>query len=187
MKPLCDYSHLLQIPNGFSRINMVTLWTFPWQIIWIGQKRNTDPGIKELKLQQRICKKMQHSRFAPDKSSEVVLTENWTESCTSESQPRNLDTVMIRKWRIVGDNDLGDIIARKLCVKGNVIMFEFYLVFQTYCWTRKEGKERLLREVNFHFGVYSEAGAGNMLFQSDKHSQVKGAEKHKKNRNFREW
>ena len=50
----------------------------------------------------------------------------------------------------------------------------------------KENKreERLLREVNFHFGVYSEAGAGNMLFQSDKHSQVKGAEKHKKNRNF---
>ena len=100
-KPLFDNSHLLQIPNGFSRINMVTLWTFPWQIIWIGQKRNTDPGIKELKLQQRICKKMQHSRFAPDKSSEVVLMGNWTESCTSESQPRNLDTIMIRKWWII--------------------------------------------------------------------------------------
>ena len=92
---------------------------------------------------------------------------------------------MIRKWRIVGDNDLGDIIARKLCVKGNVIMFEFYLAFKLIVEQEKR-KERLLREVNFHFGVYSEAGAGNMFFQSDKHSQVKGAEKHKKNRNFRE-
>ena len=92
---------------------------------------------------------MQHSRFAPDKSSEVVLTENWTESCTSESQPRNLDTVMIRKWRIVGDNDLGDIIARKLCVKGNVIMFEFYLAFRLIVEQEKRGKKGCFVRLTF--------------------------------------
>ena len=45
-------------------------------------------------------------------------------------------------------------------------------------------EERLLREVNFHFGVYSEAGAGNMLFQSDKHSQVKGGGKTQEKEEF---
>ena len=67
-------------------------------------------------------------------------------------------------------------------------MFEFYLAFRLIVEQEKRGKKGcfVVREVNFHFGVYSEAGAGNMFFQSDKHSQVKGAEKHKKNRNFRE-
>ena len=50
----------------------------------------------------------------------------------------------------------------------------------------KEDKreERLLRGVNFHFGVYSKAGAGNMLFQSDKHSQVKGGGKTQEKEEF---
>ena len=49
---------------------------------------------------------------------------------------------------------------------------------------KNKREERLLREVNFHFGVYSEAGAGNMLFQSDKHSQVKGGGKTQEKQEF---
>ena len=49
---------------------------------------------------------------------------------------------------------------------------------------QEKREERLLREVNFHFGVYSEAGAGNMLFQSDKHSQVKGGGKTQEKQEF---
>ena len=55
---------------------------------------------------------------------------------------------MIRKWRIVGDNDLGDIIARKLCVKGNVIMFEFYLALKLIVEQEKR-KERENRTCHY--------------------------------------
>ena len=49
---------------------------------------------------------------------------------------------------------------------------------------QEKRKERLLREINFHFSVYSKAGAGNMFFQSDKHSQVKRGRKTQEKQEF---